>query len=258
MRLFAKYEGTGNDFVIFDDPDSSFPIDQQLIHQLCNRRLGIGADGLILVRPSDTADYEMVYFNADGRVGSMCGNGARCAFDFVRLSTMKLAMSFAAYDGMHRGKVLPNGWISVSMQDVSSHRMIDGDCVLDTGSPHYVRFVDNLAAIDVFAEGKAIRMQDPHREKGINVNFVEVRDGSLHVSTFERGVEDVTLSCGTGAVATALTYALKNDLTAGPVDILTAGGPLKVGFEYHDGTFRHVTLQGPVRRVFEGSVDSEE
>jgi diaminopimelate epimerase len=270
---FAKYEGAGNDFVIVDAMESSIYLSLAQIQQICNRHFGVGADGLIFIRPSNDADYEMVYHNADGDVGSMCGNGARCAFNFARLKGYAGETArFIAYDGVHTARVLEGDWVEVSMSDVSMSDVsmsengksdggttseVTGDCTLDTGSPHYVRFVPDLADLDIVEEGRRVRYSETYRNNGINVNFVEVYADFLRFKTYERGVEDRTLACGTGATAVALAYADKEGLLEGPVALKADGGDLVVNFQRADDGFTNIVLQGPAREVFIGTIGLE-
>ena len=239
------------------------------IQQICDRRFGVGADGMIFIRPSEDADYEMVYHNADGDVGSMCGNGARCAFTFARLKGyVGDTARFVAYDGIHTARSLEGGWVEVSMSDVSmsdndtadvdAFSKSPGDCVLDTGSPHYVSFVTDIDGMDIVEEGKKIRYSQDFRDEGINVNFVEVHPDYLRLKTYERGVENQTLACGTGATAVALAYADREGLLEGPIALKADGGDLIVNFRRMDGTFTSIVLQGPAREVFVGTMISNE
>ncbi|WP_019947475.1 diaminopimelate epimerase [Hymenobacter aerophilus] len=258
---FSKYQGTGNDFVMVDDRAKRFDVaDHQLVRHLCDRRRGIGADGLILLRQHPEYDFEMVYFNADGHLGSMCGNGGRCTVAFARqLGVIETDTRFLAADGPHEARIDADGLVHLRMQDVRGQQGIDEYGVfLDTGSPHLVRFepTGSLAGLDVFTEGRALRNGALFREKGTNVNFVEapVAPGQpWQVRTYERGVEDETLSCGTGVTAVAL--AASRHGAASPVQLRTPGGELQVAFEAQpDGSFTNIYLSGPATFVFEGKV----
>ncbi|MCR5888619.1 diaminopimelate epimerase [Hymenobacter sp. J193] len=258
---FHKYQGTGNDFVMVDDRARQFPADDHaLVRRLCDRRLGIGADGLILLRLLDGYDFEMVYFNADGYLGSMCGNGGRCTVAFARyLGVIKQTTSFLAADGPHQASIDPDGTVCLRMQDVAGQQAVEEDVFLDTGSPHLVRFLpaSSLAELNVFAEGRAIRYNDRFRERGTNVNFVEAPSAAgqpWQVRTYERGVENETFSCGTGVTAVALAASRRG--ASSPVHLRTPGGDLRVSFEARaDGSFTHVYLSGPATCVFEGSYE---
>lgn len=250
---FYKYQGTGNDFVMVDNRKMIFPAsDEQMIKHLCDRRTGIGADGLILLQDHDEYDFEMVYFNADGRLGSMCGNGARCTVRFAKqLGVIEDVAYFLAADGEHQATI-EREEIQLKMGDVTGVERIGEDFYLNTGSPHYVRFVDNVRDLDVYAEGRAVRYNDRFEAKGTNVNFVErLSEDTIYVRTYERGVEDETLSCGTGVTACALVAGMRG--MESPVRVKTPGGNLQVSFEQHGDNFRYVYLTGPARLVFTGT-----
>lgn len=252
---FYKYQGTGNDFVMIDDRADIFPDrDLSLIQRLCDRKFGIGADGLILIRDTEDHDFEMVYFNADGSQ-SMCGNGARCAVEFARfLGIIDQKTNFLAIDGGHQA-VVAGDWIELEMRPVLSLANAGRDYFVNTGSPHHVRFVENVSDYPVFEEGKKIRNSSVYSPKGTNVNFVTpLGKDEIHVRTYERGVENETLSCGTGVTACALVYGHQNELQE--VKIHTPGGNLKVRFtESADGSFQDIWLVGPAKKVFEGKIE---
>ncbi|MFD2034321.1 diaminopimelate epimerase [Belliella marina] len=249
---FYKYQGTGNDFVMIDDRSEVFPdADLPLVQQLCDRKFGIGADGLILIRNKEGFDFEMVYFNADGSQ-SMCGNGARCAVAFSNfLGIVDEQASFLAIDGPHHAKI-KDGIISLGMGEVKSISNMGQDFFVNTGSPHHVRFVENVDKYPVVEIGSEIRYSAAYEPKGTNVNFVTpLSSDQIHVRTYERGVENETLSCGTGVTACALVYGYQNSLNE--VSIKTQGGNLKVKFTAaSDGSFKNIKLIGPAERVFEG------
>ncbi|MHA6246637.1 diaminopimelate epimerase [Pontibacter sp. CAU 1760] len=251
---FYKYQGTGNDFVMVDNRKHTFPTeDEALVKQLCDRRTGVGADGLILLQDHPDYDFEMVYYNADGRLGSMCGNGARCTVRFARhLGVIEDVACFLAADGEHQASV-ERDLIQLKMNDVRHVEQIGEDHYLSTGSPHYVRFVEDVQELDVYAEGRAIRYNSRFKEVGTNVNFVQkIADDEIFVRTYERGVEDETLSCGTGVTACALVASLKGFKS--PVKVKTLGGDLEVAFDQTDGHFNHIYLIGPAKQVFSGTV----
>ena len=229
----------------------------QLIAHLCNRRFGIGGDGIMFLQNKEGYDFEMVYYNADGQPSSMCGNGGRCIVAFAKfLGIIKNETDFLAVDGPHHAKISESGdWVSLQMIDVKEVNR-DGEAyVLNTGSPHYIKIVDDLKHQNVYQEGYAIRNNATYRAKGINVNFVEPTDTGYFVRTFERGVEDETYACGTGVTAVALAMAKHNNQTGTietPIKVL--GGNLNIRFTYDGKTFTHIFLEGPAVQVFDGEV----
>ena len=258
---FAKYQGTGNDFVLIDDRanpgrDETFPAaNQALVERLCHRRFGIGADGLILLRNDPDYDFRMVYFNADGAEGSMCGNGGRCIVRFAHdLGLFESETRFIAVDGEHVAVVCEED-IFLKMSAVSGIEERDSLTFLNTGSPHVVRFVDDLESLDVVAEGRTIRYHSAFQPGGTNVNFAQViDDNTLFVRTYERGVEDETYSCGTGVTAVALVAHQQLSMPD-PVFIQTLGGNLRVSFNAHpNNQFDNIYLIGPAKRVFAGTI----
>ncbi|MBA3972043.1 MAG: diaminopimelate epimerase [Bacteroidetes bacterium] len=254
---FLKYQGTGNDFIIIDNRKMQFDrSDNALVAKLCDRRFGIGADGLMLLQEKIGYDFEMVYYNSDGNESSMCGNGGRCIVEFARtLGLVKLRANFLASDGEHEAMV-STGFISLRMNNVSKIEMNASHSYLNTGSPHYVAFVSDVNNFNVYEEGKKIRYNDRFKEKGTNVNFVEKQYNDLYVRTYERGVEGETYSCGTGVTAAALVASLKEVATATDYcDIKTLGGDLKVKFTRHpDNSFTDIWLEGPATFVFKGEL----
>ena len=258
---FYKYHGTGNDFIMVDDRIQTFDgNNQDLIKGFCHRRFGIGADGLILLRNLKGFDFEMVYFNADGRPSSMCGNGGRCIVQFAHdLGIIQNEAKFMAIDGLHTATI-ENDLVSLKMCDVNNIEYNSGDYILDTGSPHYVKYQKNLGQLDVVTEARKIRNNKRFIEKGINVNYIELIENTLHVRTYERGVEDETLSCGTGVTASAIAHFLDVFADNGPstenyINISCPGGQLKVSFSYDGKTqFSNIFLIGPAQKVFEGSI----
>ncbi len=257
MLSFNKYQGTGNDFIMIDDRTGTFDLNQPQIEFLCDRRFGIGADGLILLQKAEGFDFRMVYFNADGREGSMCGNGGRCTVRFAHdLGVFDESTSFIAVDGPHEANV-HGEIVSLKMSDVEGSKEMGGSRFYNTGSPHVVKYVTDIDNFDVVAEGKAIRYSDFWQEKGgTNVNFVEVIDDlNIKVRTYERGVEDETYSCGTGVTACALDRFTERALTS-PVKILTKGGELEVSYNAEkSGSFSEIWLSGPAIQVFVGKID---
>ncbi len=256
---FYKYHGTGNDFVMLDgfDGQDFDRLTQDAIAKLCHRRFGIGADGLIILKPSETSDFFMDYFNADGRRSSLCGNGSRCAVKMSHeLGRAGRECTFKAIDGVHSALVDENGWVGITMK-AGKVEINNGDYILDTGSPHYVRFVKDLSENDIVETGRAIRYSDQFRSEGINVNLVEVKTPQhLGVATYERGVEDETYSCGTGVTAAAVVHIMRGTLENGlhQIDITTKGGRLRVDVEVLKDQLTDVKLLGPAERVYMGQI----
>ena len=254
---FYKYQGTGNDFIIIDNRDLKFNhADNGLVAKLCDRRFGIGADGLMLLQLKAGYDFEMVYYNSDGNESSMCGNGGRCIVEFAcTLGLLKEKAHFIAIDGEHEAMVKLD-FISLKMKDVNEVELNDDFSFLNTGSPHYVAFVKDISIYDVVEEGRKIRTNNRFKIEGTNVNFIEKQVDDLFVRTYERGVEGETYSCGTGVTAAALVAAIKNVSTANDYcDIKTLGGNLKVKFTKHsDNSFTDVWLEGPATFVFKGEI----
>jgi len=255
---FYKYQGTGNDFVLIDQRNEQHLTrkDTKQIERICDRRFGIGADGLILLENHDDYDFEMIYFNADGRESSMCGNGGRCIVAFAKyLGMIENSTRFIAIDGPHEADIKDEDWVSLKMMDVSKIEQGPDYYVLDTGSPHYVVFVEDLDDIDVVENGKAIRYSKRFREKGINVNFVEKRKDGIMVATYERGVEDETLSCGTGVTAAAIAYQLSKSAIEETITPIEAkGGQLSVKLTTNGKGAKNIWLQGKATRVFAGEI----
>ena len=253
---FYKYQGTGNDFILIDNRSKVFPKDNTtFISQLCDRRFGVGCDGLILLENSETYDFKMCYYNADGKEGSLCGNGARCIVGFANfLKLIDNKTTFEASDGVHIATIA-NGIISLQMHDVNEIETFDGHSFLDTGSPHHVQMVEDLKTFDVFTIGKKIRDGAPYYNMGTNVNFVEqISNNQFAIRTYERGVEDETLSCGTGATAVAIAMHKNRTTYSNNIEIKVAGGILEVAFNVSDELYSQVFLSGPVKQVFRGTI----
>ena len=254
---FTKYHGTGNDFVMIDQTRHQWlgTGDQALVAMLCDRHFGIGADGLILLEPGASGDFEMLYFNADGGVGSLCGNGSRCTVHFARACGLPLLTNtFLAADGMHEFRIDDRGWIGIHMADLEVEPGTGDDYILDTGSPHFVQFCRDLSHVNILEDGKAIRYQ-PRFPYGINVNFVHWDQLTLQVKTYERGVEAMTLSCGTGATASALALALHEGLQGEQViPVEVPGGSLEIHFDrLGSNQFSDIWLWGPASPVYSGT-----
>ncbi|MBL4708685.1 MAG: diaminopimelate epimerase [Flavobacteriales bacterium] len=252
---FYKYQGTGNDFIMIDGRVEKITLSASEIIQLCDRRFGIGADGIIIIlKENEESDFEMDYYNADGSQ-SFCGNGSRCAQAFAQyLGIIKEESIFLAIDGMHEGKVLGEEY-ATRMGDVSEIRHIGDDYFINTGSPHYIQYVQDVDTVDVFKEGKAIRNSEAYKIEGTNVNFVSIHDDFLKVRTYERGVEGETLSCGTGITAVAISFLHRQNLNQTSVAIKTKGGNLSIQLERKgDVDFKNIWLLGPAQQVFEGVI----
>lgn len=255
---FYKYQGVGNDFILIDNREKiSNELTVQHIKKMCDRHFGIGADGLMLLNEKKGVDFEMIYFNADGNEGSMCGNGGRCIAQFAsNMGIKKNEYTFSAIDGVHKAQVDLEKKVSLEMNTVSGVEFSLDHYVLNTGSPHYVKFVSVADEVNVVAEGRKIRNSKAFAEKGINVNFVETLDDDhIYVRTYERGVEDETLSCGTGVTASAL-MAAHNENGFNHVDVKTKGGNLSVEFDkINDSEFKNIWLSGPATFVFSGEYE---
>jgi diaminopimelate epimerase len=253
---FYKYQGTGNDFILVDNRTNTLEFSQQQIAHYCHRRFGIGADGFMLLELENGYDFKMVYYNADGNMSSMCGNGGRCITKFAYdLGIQKEQYNFIAIDGPHLASIDADGTVRLQMKNVTqveNHTQYD---VLNTGSPHLVKRVENLDEYAVYAEGKAIRNSNAYKAEGINVNFVEgINQDTIFVRTYERGVEDETYSCGTGVTAAALISA-HNELGFNHINIKTIGGNLFVEYDkLSDQVFENIWLCGPAKKVFEGQL----
>ena len=262
---FTKYEGAGNDFILIDNRDGVFTPEAEAIARLCDRHFGIGADGVMTLARSAEIDCSMRYYNADGSEGEMCGNGARCFALFAEhLGIGGETKYFDAADGLHTARIRrskgPAGEIELGMTAVREIRTGDGWWFLNTGVPHYVEFVDDLAATDVIGRGRIIRRDTARFPQGTNVNFVQITgDGTIRMRTYERGVENETLACGTGATAAAIVTAFARQPHTTDFRITVPGGALAVRFSHEQGTqtYTDIRLTGPARRVFEGVFDSE-
>ena len=252
---FTKYEGNGNDFIIIDDRKEEFSEDNVLmISKLCDRKFGIGADGLILLRKHKVYDFQMIYFNSDGNESSMCGNGGRCLVSYaLQLDIDLKTNSFLAIDGVHKFKVVDNE-IYLKMNDVKDIVVKNGYNFLNTGSPHVVQIVENVDEINVYEQGKKIRRQFQEMN-GVNVNFVSFNNDIIKCRTFERGVENETLSCGTGVVAVALYIFKKKKISDNKIIVSTKGGSLSVSFKNDGNSFHEIWLKGDINKIFDGLIE---
>lgn len=259
--IFYKYQGTGNDFIILDNRNESYSgITPKQVKRLCDRRFGIGADGLMLLNKKEGCDFEMVYFNADGNESSMCGNGGRCLTRFAsQMGISKTSYFFKAIDGMHESEIDINNVVRLKMLDVNELDKHSTYTLINTGSPHFIKFTGDIMNVDVVQTGREIRHSPAFDKDGINVNFVETLDeDSIYVRTYERGVEDETLSCGTGVTAAALLSA-HNDNGFNRVEVKTPGGRMSVEFEkVDDEHFKNIWLCGPADLVFKGEIEIQD
>ncbi len=254
MKLsFYKYQGTGNDFVIVDNRSLQWSPGTDQVARICDRKLGVGADGFILIQNHDKCDFEMVYFNSDGSK-SLCGNGSRCAIHFAKyLQIIENDTAFLTTDGVHKGHIF-NDEISFELFNVKNIISYGEDQFINTGSPHYLAYRPNIESLDVFQEGKEIRYNEKFSPHGTNVNFVEIlANDTISVRTYERGVENETLSCGTGVTAAAIGASTKG--ISSPVKIKTFGGVLNVSFNKTNEGYKNIYLSGPATPVFEGSIE---
>jgi len=256
---FYKFHGTGNDFILVDDREKKFSENKEVIEHLCDRHFGIGADGLILLQEEKGYDFRMVYFNSDGRESTMCGNGGRCTIAFADfLSLVGPEVRFVAVDGEHYGLILgkgPGKWqVRLRMADVTGYRTFGDDLFIDTGSPHLVRFSEGVKEMDVFHLGRKVRYSTDFSPGGTNADFAENTPEGLFVRSYERGVENETLSCGTGVTASVLAHAIRNGLDRGTVVVDTLGGRLGVTFEREQDRFTGIWLEGPAVMSFRGKI----
>jgi diaminopimelate epimerase len=259
---FFKYQATGNDFVLIDNRTTQYAFSKEQVEKICNRKFGVGADGLMLIEKHSSLDFNLVYFNSDGSQ-SLCGNGSRAAVSMASaLGIVNGKAKFNAYDGAHSAELLPSGIVKLKMNDVKKTSQSGEDYFIHTGSPHHIKFVTNVRQFPVVEEGRNIRYSDAYKPGGANVNFVELLpDNTIFVRTYERGVEDETLSCGTGIVAAALAASFKG--CASPVKVKALGGELLVEFKTtlsgssigQDGIFTDIFLIGPAKLVFEGDLE---
>ncbi|MEO7264776.1 MAG: diaminopimelate epimerase [Ferruginibacter sp.] len=255
---FYKYQGTGNDFIILDNRENEYSgLSAKQVKSLCHRRFGVGADGLMMMNKLEGYDFEMIYFNSDGNPSSMCGNGGRCLVRFAyQMGLHKYTYQFLAVDGIHEAEIDINNIIRLKMQDVNDLEEHATYAVLNTGSPHLVRFANDILNVDVVESGRDIRNSKKYMKDGINVNFVEtIGEDKIFVRTYERGVEDETLSCGTGVTAAAIVNA-HNNRGFNRVEVQTPGGNLSVEYtKIDDKNFNNIWLCGPAELVFTGEIE---
>ena len=262
---FYKYQGTGNDFVMIDNRSGVFPKENvQLIAHLCDRRFGIGGDGLILLENDEiasklamTTDFRMVYYNSDGNQSSMCGNGGRCLVAFAKKqNVINNSCTFIATDGLHHATITENRLVSLQMIDVPNVNITPDYVFLNTGSPHHVQLVEDLENYNIKENGAAIRYGKLYGAAGSNINFVkQINEDTFSLRTYERGVEDETLSCGTGATAVAIAMNAIGKTNSTSIHLNVEGGKLEVSFEKKDGKFTNVFLIGPAEFVFKGEIE---
>ncbi|MEL6389711.1 MAG: diaminopimelate epimerase [Bacteroidota bacterium] len=256
---FQKYQATANDFIIVDQMKHSYleQPESKIISRLCDRRLGVGADGLMLITPAKDADFRMIYYNSDGRESTMCGNGGRAiAHMAYLLGYTGEQTTFEAIDGIHEARIVGSE-VDLHMIDVNGVSIYEQDYVVDTGSPHYVTWREGLRHLDISHLGASIRYSAAFEKEGINVNFCEQRNESVHVRTYERGVEGETHSCGTGVTAAALALSHQQQWKDGShiVPIVTKGGKLKVSYDKVQDSYTNIWLSGPATKVFEGVIE---
>ena len=252
---FSKFHGAGNDFIMINAIKNEIVLSEELIFKMCDRRTGIGADGLIILMHSDNHDFRMRYYNCDGKESTFCGNGGRCIAAFAhQQGIIKNEATYEAVDGIHKAKVTETSsneyLVELTMRDILSYKLDDDSLLIDTGSPHYVKKIMNLDSMDVNAEGAKIRYDKNISSDGVNVDFLLNDNGNIRIRTYERGVENETLACGTGVTASAMAASLwygGND-----IDIYTQIAKLNVRFEKENNTFKNVVLTGPAAHVFDG------
>lgn len=256
MIKFFKFQGTGNDFVVIDNRTHQFKGDKvKFAQKWCDRRFGIGSDGAIFIENSDRADFQMDFYNPDGSQ-SFCGNGSRCAVLFAKmLGIVNGATDFEAIDGIHEAEIEDNN-VKIKMNDVGEIERIDEDYFLDTGSPHYISYCDDKDDRDIVEFGREIRYSERFKTKGTNVNLIkEISIDQIDLRTYERGVENETFACGTGATAAGLVQASKNQAAHGIIDVKVKGGDLKIHYQKKGTGFENVWLEGPAKFVFKGEIN---
>ncbi len=253
LQKFHKYHGAGNDFVLLEISESNhIQLTSEDIATICHRRFGIGADGLITIAPSKKYDFTMTYYNSDGKEGTMCGNGGRCAVQFAYdRGIIGKKTTFSAIDGLHEAIITDKQEVNIKMQPIEAIKETPFGLFTDSGSPHLVIEVENLKELNVKQEGEKLRHDKYFAPGGVNVNFYNIRNNVIHLRTFERGVEEETLACGTGSIAAAVVAHHKKQINTTPVKLQAQGGLLAVDFNF-TGQYKNIWLKGPAVKVFEG------
>ncbi len=254
---FSKYNGAGNDFILIDDRKNLINDDKSLIHDLCDRNFGIGADGLIILKESINSDFEILHYTSDGNLGSLCGNGSRCAVLFAyNKDIIKVNTVFHAFDGIHNAEILSNGLIKMEMKLNSDIVSNSYGTWLDTGSPHLVIEKNDTDKLDVNMEGRLVRYNELYKEEGVNVNFIEkVSDNKFKIRTYERGVENETLACGTGSTASAICMNFLGRTNSDNITMQCKGGDLNIQFNISEKEYKEICIIGPAKLVFEGVIE---
>ena len=253
---FYKYQGTGNDFILIDDRNERLSLNNEHISKLCSRKFGIGSDGVIVIRDKIGYDFEMIFYNPDGSQ-SFCGNGSRCAVLFAyHMGVITRETKFWSTDGEHIANIKDSSIVELKMYDpIVINKKSSSSFFVDTGSPHFVEFRNEIETMDFINECKKIRFNDEYNKEGVNVNFIEKNGSGIKMRTYERGVENETLSCGTGVTAAALVYANNEAVKNGEIDVITSGGKLKVRYNKNADQFTDIWLIGPAQYVFKGDMD---
>ena len=255
MKLkFEKYESGGNDFILLDNRKSEYHLTSNEIKKFCNRNFGVGSDGLIILKSSIIADIKMSYYNSDGKPSTLCGNGTRCLFSFsLSLGIIEKSAKIETTEGVYIATISDRNLVSLKMKNINNIILFDDKAYLNTGSPHHVEMTKDLNKIAVKKIGSSIRFSDRYSPHGTNVNFCKkISDKKFEIRTYERGVEDETLSCGTGATAVAIAVHVMGLTTQNEITILTRGGELIISFEKSETGYRNIYLEGPTRFVFKG------
>ncbi len=253
---FSKYNGAGNDFILIDDRDSLINDNKSLINYLCDRHFGVGADGIIILKESNNCDFEILHYTSDGNLGSLCGNGSRCAVLFAyNKDIIGRKTVFNAFDGIHSAEILENGLIKMEMKLNSDIVNNSFGTFTDTGSPHLVIEKDDADKLDVYNEGRAIRYNDFYKKEGVNVNFIEkISDDQFKIRTYERGVENETLACGTGSTASAICMNFLGRTKRSNITMKCKGGDLNVQFNLSERGYQEISITGPAKLVYEGTI----